>query len=143
MATAASSVTLCLRFPRVSCARARAPKDTVSMSCWAWRDSSSESYFFCISFADKNGSSYLTPSASTLSVLAVEASSLSESLAELSSSETSEFDGGAALTSSLLSYFNGLIRLWRVSARGIIVWPCILLNQANGVEIIDGIINYY
>lgn len=109
---------LCLRFPRVSCARARAPKEMVSMSCSAWRDSSSESYFYCLSLADKISSSYLTASDSNLSVLAVEASSIS--LAELCSSEMSNGDSEAAPTSSSPSYFNGLIRLCKVSASGIV-----------------------
>lgn len=98
-AAAESSWALCLRFLRVSCARAKAPKEIVPTSCSAWRDSSSESYFCCLSFAYKTGSYDLTPSGSTFSALAVEASPFSKSLAERCSSETSEGDNEAAMTS--------------------------------------------
>lgn len=109
----ASSVDVCLRFPRVSCARARAPKEMVLMSRSAWADCASEPYFCSLSFADDVGSSYLTPSGSTLSALVVDASSLSDLLAKLCSSEMSKGEGDdeATSTSSSLSYFSGLIRL--------------------------------
>lgn len=98
-ATAESSLALCLHFPRVPCARAKAPKEIVPTSSSAWRDSSSESYFCCLSFAYKIGSYDLTPSGSTFSALAVEAAPFSKSLAKRFSTEMSEGGNEAAITS--------------------------------------------
>ena len=106
---------LCLCFLKVCCARARAPNVMVPISCSPWRDPSSE--FNCyLSFAGKNGNSFLTSKGST---------SISESLDEPCLSGTGE---DAAPNSSSLSYFNGLIRIGRVSARSSIVCCTVMSN---------------